>query len=217
MAPIGVTLSEITTHNIHFLSHSMEKIIPGKFVELGYDLYEVAPDGTQTLAHQMDREDPERIIFGVTQGVIVPLEKAIEGLEKGDKFDIIVKADEAFGPYDPEQIVELPKDIFIVDGKFDTDMVAVGKFVPMMTADGFRVNGKVLEIGDENVKLDFNHPLAGKDVRFDGEILLVRDATPEELTPVHGCGCGCHDEGCHSSCDCADDASASSCGCSGCH
>lgn len=192
----------------------MEKIEPGKFVELGYNLYEVAPDGTQTLVHQTDKDDPEQVIYGVTRGMIIPLEKAIEGLEKGGKFDLVVKADEAFGPYDPEQVVTLPKDIFEVDGKFDAEMVAPGKLVPMMTADGMRINGLVKEVTDNDVKMDFNHPLAGKDVRFEGEILLVRDATPEELHPSAGCGCGsgC---GCDDSCDC--DSQESSCGCNGCH
>lgn len=189
----------------------MEKIQPGKFVELGYNLYEVAPDGKQTLVHQTDNADPERIIFGVTRGMIVPLEKAIDGLEKGGKFDVIVKADEAFGPYDPEQVAELPKDIFTVDGKFDAEMVAKGNYVPMMTADGMRINGLVLEVTDDNVKMDFNHPLAGKDVRFEGEILLVRDATPEELSPSHGCGCGCDHDHCGDDCGC--DSGHDSCGC----
>lgn len=186
----------------------MEKIEPGKFVELGYKLYEVASDGKQTLVHESDKDDPERVIFGVTRGMIQPLEKAIEGLEKGGKFDLVVKAKEAFGEYDPEQVVDLPKDIFVVDGKFDDEMVKVGALVPMMTADGFRINGKVLEVSDSDVKMDFNHPLAGKDVRFEGEVLLVRDATPEELQPAHGCGCGCDHGGCSDDHNCGD-----GCGC----
>lgn len=194
----------------------MEKIQPGKFVELGYNLYEVAADGTQKLVHQTDKDDPERIIFGVTRGMIVPLEKAIDGLEKGGKFDVTVKAAEAFGEYDPEQVAELPKDIFEVDGKFDAEMVKKGALVPMMTADGMRINGLVLEVTDNDVKMDFNHPLAGKDVRFEGEILLVRDATPEELSPSHGCGCG-HDHGsCGDDCGC-DDQAHGGCGCDHCH
>ena len=89
----------------------------------------------------------------------------------------------------------------------DEEMIKVGALVPMMTADGYRINGLVKEVGAEKVKLDFNHPLAGKSVRFDGKILAVRDATPEELQPVHGgCGCGCdhdHDHcGDHDDCDC---------------
>ncbi len=193
----------------------MEKIQPGKYVELGYDLYEVAPDGTQKLVHQTDAEDPEKFIFGVTRGMIVPLEKAVEGLEAGGEFDIIVKSDEAFGPHDPEQVVTLERDIFMVDGKFDDKAIKPGALVPMMTADGFRINGLVKAVSTEDVTMDFNHPLAGKDVRFAGKIITVRDATPEELQPSHGCGCGCGDcgDGCGDGCDCGDDH----CGCGGCH
>ncbi|HJE39022.1 MAG TPA: FKBP-type peptidyl-prolyl cis-trans isomerase [Candidatus Amulumruptor caecigallinarius] len=193
----------------------MEKIEPGKFVEIAYKLYEVAPDGKQTLVHESDKDDPERVIFGVTRGMIPQLEKAIEGLEKGGKFDLVAKAKDAFGEYDTEQIVELAKDIFVVDGKFDSEMVKVGALVPMMTADGFRIDGKVLEVTDGEVKMDFNHPLAGKDVRFEGEVLLVRDATPEELQPAHGCGCGCGHDGCSDDhCGCGDDHHCGEgCGC----
>lgn len=191
----------------------MEKIEPGKYVELGYDLYEVASDGTQKLVHQTDIEDPEKFIFGVTQGMIAPLEKAVEGLSVGGEFDIIVKSDDAFGPHDPEQIAELEKEIFVVDGKFDDKAIKPGALVPMMTADGFRINGLVTAVSLTHVTMDFNHPLAGKDVRFAGKIITVRDATPDELKPVHSCGCGCHD--CGDDCDgghhgCADDCE---CGC----
>ena len=64
----------------------MEKIEPGKYVELGYDLYEVTPEG-EKLVHQTSADDPEKIVFGVTRGMIVPLEKAIEGLGEGGEFD----------------------------------------------------------------------------------------------------------------------------------
>ncbi len=176
---------------------------------MGYDLYEVAPDGAETLVHQSNPEDPEKIVFGVTRGVIVPLEKAIEGLEPGGEFDVKVKAEEAFGPVDPDQVATLDRDIFLVDGKFDEDVIKVGAFVPMMTADGYRINGKVVEVTPEHVKMDFNHPLAGKDVRFKGKIITVRDATPEEIQPTHGCGggCNCGDGGC------GDGCGDSSCGC----
>lgn len=194
----------------------METIQPGKYVELGYDLYEVAPDGSEKLVHQTDSEDPEKIIFGVTRGMILPLEKAIEGLGIGGEFDVKVKAADAFGPHDPEQIAELEKDIFIVDGKFDAEHIKKGALVPMMTADGYRINGLVTSVTDNKVTMDFNHPLAGKDVRFKGSILAVRDATPEELKPAHGCGCGCHDDGCGDGCGCGDghhSCGDNSCGC----
>lgn len=180
----------------------MEKIEPGKYVELGYDLYEVKPDGTEILVHQTDVEDPEKIIYGVTQGMIRPLEEAILGLEKGGKFDVKVEAKEAFGTHDPEQVTVLEKDIFKINGKFDEENITPGAIVPMMTSDGFHINGVVVEVGPDTVKMDFNHPLADKDVRFKGEILAVRDATPEELQPVHGCGCGCHHDDCADGCGC---------------
>lgn len=72
----------------------METIQPGKYVELGYDLYEVSPEGDK-LVHQTSADDPEKIVFGVTPGVIVPLERAIEGLKAGDTFDVKVAAAEA--------------------------------------------------------------------------------------------------------------------------
>ena len=192
----------------------MTKIKPGKYVELGYDLYAVEADGTEKLMHQTDDKDPEKIVFGVTQGMIVPLEKAIEGLEKGDAFNVEASADEAFGPYDPDQVVELDKEIFHVDDKFDSDVIKPGEYVPMMTADGFRINGLVKEVTDSKVRMDFNHPLAGKAVRFDGHIIEVRDATEDELHPAGGCGCHGGDCGCGDSCGCDHNGEG---GCGGCH
>lgn len=191
----------------------MEKIEPGKFVSIVYDLYALNDGNEETLVHQSDPEDPEKIIFGVTQGVIAPLEKALEGLQKGDSYDVVAKADEAFGPHRDEDVVQLDKDIFAVDGKFDSEMVKPGKLVPMLTADGFRINGLVTKVSDDKVTMDFNHPLAGKTVRFIGKVLDVRDATPEELhiaTNPGGCGgCGCNGGDCGDGCGHGDD----SCGC----
>lgn len=194
----------------------MEKIQQGKYVEMVYDLYKVSPDGTQTLVHQSDDSDPERFVYGVTPGMVIPLEKAIFSLGVGDKFDLIVKAEDAFGPHDPNNVMDLSKELFLVDGKFDAEFVKKGALVPMMTADGFRINGLVVDVTAEVVKMDFNHPLANDDVRFDGKILTVRDATAEELNPSCGCGCGCGDHGCgcDDGCDCGDDHG---CGCGSCH
>lgn len=189
----------------------MEKIQVGKYVELGYDLYEINADN-QKLVHQTNPEDPERFIFGVTPGMIAPLEKAVEGLSVGDTFDVTVKADEAFGQREEDQIATLDREIFEVDGKFDEEHIKKGAIVPMMTADGYRINGIVLEVTADKVKMDFNHPLAGKDVRFSGKILAVRDATAEELNPQHGCGCGCHGD-CSDDCGCDDHNCGEGCGC----
>ena len=188
-----------------------EKVIPGKHVSLVYDLYAVETDGAETLVHQSDPEDPEQIIFGVTRGVIEPLEQAIDGMAVGSEFDVTAKAAQAFGPHVPEQVVTLPKDMFEIDGKFDSDIVAVGHYVPMLTADGYRRSGLVTAIADDSVTLDFNHPLAGKDVRFKGRVFAVRDATDEELhletqgSCGGGCGGGCSE-------GCGDESNGGCCG-----
>lgn len=80
----------------------MEKIEPGKYVEMVYDLSVVTPDGEE-LVHKVEPDSPERIVFGVTKGVIVPLEKAIEGLKKGDAFDVKVSAAEGFALTTPSR------------------------------------------------------------------------------------------------------------------
>lgn len=182
----------------------MEKIEPGKYVELGYDLYKVNPDGTETLVHQTDSQDPEKIVFGVTPGLVEPLGKAIEGMSVGDEFDVVAKPEEAFGTRSDEYIVELEKEVFEVDGKFDSEMVKPGEVLPMMTADGFRVSGVVLEVTPTMVRMDFNHPFADCTVRFRGKVLAVREATPEELHPAGGCGCGCNHDHCGDEGNCGD-------------
>ncbi len=197
----------------------MEKIVPGKFVSLIYDLYAINDDGSEMLVHQSDPSDPEKIIFGVTQGVIRPLENALDGMEKGGEFDVVADSEEAFGAYDPNQVMLLDKDMFVIDGKFDDKVVAVGNYVPMLTAEGYRINGLVLEITPEKVKMDFNHPLAGKKLRFKGSVLDVRDATDEELhmATSPGCGgCGCNGgDGCgDGGCGCGDNPDGG-CGCGG--
>lgn len=194
----------------------MEKIEPGKYVELVYDLYKVNPDGMEELVHQTDAEDPENFIYGITRGLVAPLEKDIEGKTAGEEFDVKAGADEAFGERSEEYVAELEKDVFAVDGKFDAEMVKKGATLPMMTADGMRIIGTVLDVTDTHVKMDFNHPLAGYAVRFKGKVLAVRDANPDEIKMAQGggCGCGCSHEGCGDDCGCGD---GNSCGDSACH
>ena len=151
----------------------------------------------------MEAAEPERFIFGVTPGMIRPLELALEGLEPGSSFDVAVPSNEGF-PYNPDDVAELDKDIFSVDGKFDNEAVRPGAYIPMQTADGYRITGKVIEVTDKIVKMDFNHPLVGKDLRFKGKVEVVRDATPEELHPscgCGGCGGGCSNGSCGDGCE----------------
>ncbi len=176
----------------------METIQPGKYVEFGYDLYKVTSDGEE-LVYQTPEDSPEQIVFGVTQGVFQPLERALEGKQAGDLFDVMMTPEQGFGTYDPDKVVELDKAIFEVNGKFDSELVTVGAMIPMLNQNGYQMYGKVLEVTDNHVKMDFNHLLAGQNVRLRGKVTLVREATAEELHPAEGCGCGCHG-GCGDNC-----------------
>lgn len=191
----------------------MEKIQPGKYVEMVYDLFKVEPDGSEELVHQVDSEDPEGVIYGVTPGMVVPLEKALEGLSAGDTFDVTALPEEAYGERSDEFIVNLEKEIFEVDGKFDPEVVKVGSVLPMMTQEGYKINGVVAAVGKDSVTMDFNHPLTGKTVRLRGKVTVVRDATPEEIKMVTEGGCGC--SGCGGNCDGGNCDESKSCGCDG--
>ena len=125
----------------------------------------------------------------------------------------MLPSDDAYGPKVDEAIVELPKNIFEVDGQIDPELLTLGNQVPMMDGEGHRMMGTVVEVKDEVVVMDFNHMLAGADLNFAGEVVGVREATEEELSHGHvhagGCGseCGCEGdcstgEGCGSGCGC---------------
>lgn len=170
---------------------SKETIKPGKYVELVFDLYKVNDDGTETLVHEVTDDAPECIVFGVTQGLIKPLEMALDGLAAGDAYDVVANPDEAFGRHNPEEVVEIGREVFEVDGKFDDEYIKPGVRLPMMTADGYRIEGLVVDVTPEYVKMDFNHQLVDSKVRIKGTVKTVREVTEEDLRPAGGCGCGC--------------------------
>ena len=179
------------------------KISDNKVVHL---VYQLEVDGQ--IADSCDATRPLEFIFGA--GYLLPkFEENIEGKTVGDKFDFRLTAAEGYGEYDHRAVIDLPKNIFERDGEFASDIVFEGNIIPMMSQQGGVVHGKVLEIGADSVKMDFNHQMAGKDLHFTGEILVVRDATEEELRDgLHGerKGCGgckggnCGEGGCESGC-----------------
>ncbi|MDD4225788.1 MAG: FKBP-type peptidyl-prolyl cis-trans isomerase [Mariniphaga sp.] len=194
----------------------MQEISKNSMVTVTYDLR--IDDEQGEVIETATAENPLQFIYGA--GSMLPkFESHLEGLKEGDPFIIQLSKNDAYGELNDDAIVELPKHIFIVDGKFDDEMIAVGNTVPMMSSSGQRLNGQVLNIGEEVVKMDFNHPLAGEDLYFTGRVMEVRDATEEELAALlatGGCGCGsegCDDEGCCSGDHENDQGCGCGCGC----
>ncbi len=191
----------------------MEIIEPGKFVALSYDLYDIT-DGKETLLHQVPPTDPEKMVYGVTPSVIEPLMEAIKGLKKGDDFVATVSPAEGFGEYNDEMLrtETLPREIFEADGKLDEEKIYPGAQIYLQTNFGQDVPAVVLEVNPDtvSVKVDFNHPLAGRTVKLKGKVEEVRQASAEELAACaaqSSCGCGggncggsCGDCGCDGGC-----------------
>lgn len=166
-----------------------------KVVELTYELKNQNAEG-ETI-EKVTEERPLTFIFGA--GLMIPkFESNIEGMNAGDNFEFELKSTEAYGTKSEEMVMDLPLDVFKVEGEVNYDLVKQGAMVPMMDNSGNRLNGIVLEVGEEAVKMDFNHPMAGKDLHFKGNVLNIREATEEELAAIqnHGMSDDCGEGGC---------------------
>jgi len=142
------------------------------------------------------------LVFMFGKGQIIPgLEAGIKEMNAGDKGDVLVKAAEAYGEYNPEATQAVPKEQFAgIDLQEGMTLYGQGE-------DGGTVQVVVKEIKDDSVVVDFNHPMAGKDLMFSVTINTVRDASADEIAsgvPAEnkvedsgccgggGSSCGCH-------------------------
>ena len=182
------------------------KISENKLVILQYKLSVKAESGELELMEETTPEQPLQYFHGM--GMMLPkFEENLEGLGEGDKFEFMIPVADAYGEYEEENVIELPKNIFMIDGKFDDEKVFPGAIVPLMDNEGNRINAEIVEVKAEVVKVDLNHPLAGEDLYFSGRIISVTQPTEEELHAMmhHGCGGGC-------SCDSCGEGGCSGCG-----
>jgi FKBP-type peptidyl-prolyl cis-trans isomerase SlyD len=147
--------------------------------------------GSEELIEQTTPDRPFVFLYGVG-GLIEDFEKNLAGKKTGDSFDFHVKADKAYGMHNKDYVAEIPKEAFHVEGKFDSERVKAGEELPMLDSEGHQMHGLVVEVGENHVTMDFNHPLAGYDLHFVGKIVEVRDATSEEIEHGHVHGPGGH-------------------------
>jgi len=199
----------------------------GKYamVTLTYDLR--VDDENGEVVEQATETKPLEFLYGA--GAMLPkFESQLAGLREGEPFTIKLSSNDAYGDVNEDAVVELPKHVFLVNGKFDDELITIGNTVPMMSSNGQRLNGLVMEVNEEIVKMDFNHPLAGEDLFFAGKVVAVREASDDEVAQIlsgsgGGCGCGsggggCGSDsgGCGSGCgddSCSTDSSGGGCGC----
>jgi len=158
------------------------KVENNKVIAVSYELRtEENSDNIIDLAYE---DQPLEFIFGKKM-MLQKFEDNLENLLKGDTFKFKLTSEEGYGTYNKENISEIPLNVFEQNGKIEEKLLEIGNIIPLQDEKGNHFNGKVLSVDDNNVKLDFNHPLADKDLYFSGKIIDVREATPQELEHGH--------------------------------
>ena len=184
--------------------------VDNKYITVAYRLYTIE-DGEEDEepVEVANRRHPFQFISGLN--LVLPLfELNIVNLERGDEFDFVIPCKDAYGEFNEELMFDVPETVFMVDGKIDFNYVHEGAVVPMMGEDGSRFNATIIELKKDAVTIDLNHPRAGQDLHFKGNVIESRPATNEEISEMlnttsecAGCGGECGSGGCG--------------GCGGCH
>ncbi|MBP5630563.1 MAG: peptidylprolyl isomerase [Bacteroidaceae bacterium] len=165
-----------------------------KYISVMYKLYTDGQDGKAELIEETAEGDP--FIFVSALGMTLDaFEAQIVPLQAGEEFDFTLVPDDAYGDYDEAGKQALPRNVFEINGKLDSRFIFEGAVVPLTSGDGARFNGTIVEIGDEKITVDLNHPLAGKSLNFKGKVVETREATNDDirdaLNQITGCGGGC--------------------------
>ena len=186
--------------------------ITNKYLRVAYTLVSHR-DGESEEVEKTTREQPFAFLTGVGY-TLDAFEENLKDLKKGDKFDFTIPYADAYGEYDPDHVQDFDREVFTIDGKFDSAHIYAGNVVEMMRADGSPILGTVKEVTPVKVVMDFNHPLAGCDLQFFGNVVDSRVATEAEMKKFYdalrasqrdcggcsGCGGGSCGEGCDEGC-----------------
>ena len=126
----------------------MTAISKNKVVSLTYELKVQNEEGEQTLVETADKENPMVFLFGVS-GLPDKFEQNLEGKNEGDTFSFALEAEEGYGEYDQNALVNIPKNVFEIDGKIDEDMLQEGNYIPMSDNEGNQMQGRVVEMSED--------------------------------------------------------------------
>ncbi len=151
--------------------------------------YEVKEAGKKEVVDSNRGGAPLEFIMGTGQ-IIPGLEKALVGMNRDESGDILVKANEAYGEYNSEAIQTLPIE------QFEGIELKEGLTLYGQGENGETVQVTVKSFDDKSVVVDFNHPLAGKDLMFSLKVVSVREATEDEIATGQVGGGHCHSGSC---------------------
>ena len=148
----------------------MKEVQPGVQVEVAYTLREEGPEGEEL--ESCNEETPFVFTMGQEEA-LEAFEAALIGKRIGEPFEIHIACDDAYGDETDDAVVALPKSTFMVDGKLDEEVMQVGEVVLMSDDEGQEIVGVVVGVEAEFVHVDFNHPLAGLDLHFEGVVVGI--------------------------------------------
>ena len=148
----------------------MNEVQHGAQVEVAYTLRANGPEGEELETCQ--EESPFVFRMGAEEA-LEAFEKALVGKRVGEPFELTIACDDAYGEETDEAVLSLPKETFMVDGKLDEEVMQAGEVVPMSDDEGNEIVGMVVEGKADAVLVDFNHPLAGLDLHFEGVVVGV--------------------------------------------
>ena len=148
----------------------MNEVQHGAQVEVAYTLRANGPEGEELETCQ--EESPFVFRIGAEEA-LEAFEKALVGKRVGEPFELTIACDDAYGEETDEAVLSLPKETFMVDGKLDEDVMQAGEVVPLSDDEGNEIVGMVVEVKADAVLVDFNHPLAGLDLHFEGVVVGV--------------------------------------------
>jgi FKBP-type peptidyl-prolyl cis-trans isomerase SlyD len=142
-------------------------------------------DDDQSVLDTSQGQEPLSYIHGI--GNLIPgLEKALAGKSEGDRVEVTIAPDEAYGERDDELLQAIPRERFE-----RADEIQVGMQFHTQSDEGMQVV-TVVDVDGDNITIDGNHSLAGKTLHFDVRIVGVREASAEEVSHGHAHGPGGH-------------------------
>jgi FKBP-type peptidyl-prolyl cis-trans isomerase SlyD len=157
------------------------KVQDGQVVSMDYTLH---VDGE--MMDTSSGHEPLEFLQGA--GNIIPgLEQELYGMAVGESKKVIVQPEDGYGVLDPEAFIDVPKDQFPADVPLEE-----GVEIQVTNQDGQAMSARIDSVSADSVKLDFNHPLAGKELHFDVKVVGLREPTDEETEHGHVHGDGHH-------------------------
>ena len=148
----------------------MKQVERTSLVEVAYTLRADGPDGEEL--ETCTEEAPFVFRMG-DEEALEAFEQQLLGKKAGEPFSFVITCEDAYGDETEEAIVALPKETFMVDGKIDEEVMKPGEVVPLEDDEGNELIGVVVEVEGDVVHVDFNHPLAGLDLHFEGVIVAL--------------------------------------------